>query len=50
MLKASTTHQIEWTGILYEQALLNEGSPISDPQRYSQRIARLMMDAAGAQT
>ncbi len=45
MLKASSTQQIEWAEILYQQALLNEGSPIENPLKYSQKIANLMISA-----
>ena len=36
----------EWTQILYSQALLNEGSPIEDPQKFSRQISKLMADAS----
>lgn len=45
MLKAPKPQQKEWTEILYQQALLNEGSPIENPLQYSQRIANLMISA-----
>ncbi len=45
MLKASKSRQEEWSEILYQQALLNEGSPIQNPLKYSQQIAKLMVDA-----
>lgn len=35
--------QDEWAEILYSQALLNEGSPLTDPQKFSQQIAKLMI-------
>jgi len=34
--------QKEWAEILYNQALLTEGSPIEDPMRFSRQIANLM--------
>ncbi len=34
--------QKDWTEILYNQALLNEGSPIQDPKRFSMQITKLM--------
>jgi len=37
----------EWSSILYSQALLNEGSPIPNPQAYSKKIADLMVRASG---
>ncbi|MEO5969126.1 MAG: molecular chaperone HtpG, partial [Bdellovibrionia bacterium] len=46
MLSVSIAQQKEWAEILYQQALLNEGSQIEDPYRYSQKIANLMMSAA----
>ncbi len=36
------TQQKEWAEILYNQALLTEGSPIEDPMRFSRQIANLM--------
>jgi molecular chaperone HtpG len=43
MLGASKTQQEEWADILYQQALLNEGSQIENPLKYSQNIAKLML-------
>lgn len=34
--------QKEWAEILYNQALLTEGSPIEDPMKFSKQIANLM--------
>ena len=34
--------QKEWAEILYNQALLTEGSPIEDPLKFSKQIANLM--------
>ena len=36
--------QKEWAEILYNQALLAEGSPLDDPMKFSQQIAKLMTD------
>ncbi len=43
MLQISPTEQEDWTEILYQQALLNEGSQIENPLKYSQKIAQLMI-------
>ncbi|NRA66295.1 MAG: molecular chaperone HtpG [Pseudobacteriovorax sp.] len=37
--------QKEWAEILYNQALLTEGSPIEDPMKFSKQIANLMSEA-----
>ncbi|MBX3181637.1 MAG: molecular chaperone HtpG [Polyangiaceae bacterium] len=37
----------EWIGVLYDQALLAEGSPLDDPARLAQRLTELMTRAAG---
>lgn len=34
-----------WIELLYNQALLNEGSPIADPAKFSRQIADLMISA-----
>lgn len=39
----SEEEQKSWGEILYNQALLNEGSPIQDPVKFSQQITQLMM-------
>lgn len=36
--------QKEWAEILYNQALLAEGSPLEDPMKFSQQISKLMSD------
>ncbi|HEY1079730.1 MAG TPA: molecular chaperone HtpG, partial [Bdellovibrio sp.] len=46
MLKATTEQQSKWSEILYAQALLNEGSSIPDPVKFSQQVAELMVQAA----
>jgi molecular chaperone HtpG len=33
----------DYAGLLYDQALLTEGSPIADPLEFSKRVARLMV-------
>lgn len=48
MLHASPHQQSQWAEILYAQALLNEGSSLPDPVKFSQQIADLMVQAAGA--
>jgi molecular chaperone HtpG len=45
MLGVPSDRQKEWAEILYQQALLNEGSPIENPHLYSRRIAQLMLSA-----
>ena len=37
----------EWTDLLYQQALLAEGSMPEDPARFARSIAKLMQNAAG---
>lgn len=46
MLNATTEQQNQWSEILYAQALLNEGSSIPDPVKFSQQVADLMVQAA----
>lgn len=46
MLSAPSEHQREWIEILYQQALLNEGSPIENPMQFTKKIANLMMAAS----
>jgi len=46
MFKLPRAQQEEWADILYQQALLNEGSTIPHPMQYSQKIARLMMSVS----
>lgn len=48
MLSTTPENQQEWADILYNQALLNEGSAIADPYQYSQKISKLMIQAARA--
>lgn len=42
------TDQKEWVDVLYQQALLNEGSSISNPMELTQKIAKIMVRAASA--
>jgi molecular chaperone HtpG len=37
--------QKEWSQILYQQALLNEGTMIDDPYQYSKKITELLMSS-----
>ena len=46
MLNLNTSQQGEWADILYQQALLNEGSQLENPLKYSQKIAHLMMSSS----
>lgn len=43
MLNLSGEQQKLWTEVLYSQALLNEGSNIPDPKRFSKQLADLML-------
>jgi len=43
MLGLSGDQQKLWTEVLYSQALLNEGSNIPDPKRFSKQLADLML-------
>ena len=45
MLTMEEEKRNSWAEILYNQALLNEGSPIKDPARFSKRISELMIEA-----
>ncbi|HVU04654.1 MAG TPA: molecular chaperone HtpG [Polyangiaceae bacterium] len=38
----------EWIELLFEQALLAEGSPVEDPARFASRLATLLQTASGA--
>jgi molecular chaperone HtpG len=35
----------EWIEVLYDQALLTEGAPIEDPQRFAKRLTALLQQA-----
>ncbi len=39
---------VDWIELLFDQALLAEGSPLEDPARFARRLTQLMSDAAGA--
>lgn len=45
MSKQEPTTQAKWAEILYNQALLNEGSPIADPALFTRQISDLMIEA-----
>ena len=45
---ASAPRVAEWIEVLYDQALLSEGSPIGDPNRFAKRVAALLTAAAGS--
>ncbi|RZA22894.1 MAG: molecular chaperone HtpG [Proteobacteria bacterium] len=44
MKSLSEEQQKEWAEILYNQALLAEGSPLDDPMKFSQQISKLMSE------
>ncbi|MBF0443940.1 MAG: molecular chaperone HtpG, partial [Oligoflexales bacterium] len=46
MLAASAEKQKVWAEILYNQALLNEGSTIENPMKFTRQISDLMVDAS----
>jgi molecular chaperone HtpG len=39
---------VDWIELLFDQALLAEGSPVDDPARFARRLTQLMSEAAGA--
>jgi len=39
---------VDWVELLFDQALLAEGSPVEDPARFARRLTKLMSDAADA--
>ena len=43
---ASSQKLTEWVEMLYDQALLSEGSPLPDPVRFAARVAALMQTAS----
>jgi molecular chaperone HtpG len=43
MLSLGSDQQKLWTEVLYSQALLNEGSTIPDPKKFSKQLAELML-------
>jgi molecular chaperone HtpG len=44
----SSAQVSEWIEVLYEQALLTEGTPIEDPQRFARRLTTLLQQAVTA--
>jgi molecular chaperone HtpG len=48
--EGESTQLSEWIELLYDQALLIEGSPLPDPARFSQRLIALLQAAPGAAT
>jgi len=43
MMSLTTEQQKLWTEVLYSQALLNEGSSLPDPKKFSKQLAELML-------
>ncbi len=39
-------HLREWTEVLYDQALLTEGSPIADPVLFAERMSKLLLEVS----
>ena len=46
LVEPSSPKLAEWIELLYDQALVAEGSPVENPAEFAQRLARLMTDAA----
>jgi molecular chaperone HtpG len=44
MLSLTNEQQKLWTEVLYSQSLLNEGSSLPDPKKFSQQLAELMLN------
>lgn len=44
MLGFNDERKNDWAEILYNQALLNEGSPLKDPSKFSKQISDLMLN------
>jgi molecular chaperone HtpG len=40
----------EWIELLFDQALLTEGSPVTDPARFATRMTGLLLNASVAST
>ena len=40
------SHVDDWIGLLYDQALIAEGSPVEDPGAFARRLGQLMQDVA----
>ena len=45
LLALSDDKKAQWIEMLYDQALLSEGSPLRDPVKFSRQVARLMVEA-----
>ena len=45
MLAFNDERKNSWAEILYNQALLNEGSPVENPSKFSKQISDLMLNA-----
>ena len=45
MLEFEEEKRSDWAEMLYNQALLNEGSPVENPARFSKQISALMLQA-----
>ena len=41
----SEEKKANWSEILYNQALLNEGSQVKDPVKFSEQLSQLMINA-----
>ncbi len=48
MVEPLSPKLVDWVELLYDQALLAEGSPLEDPARFARRMTQLMSDAASA--
>ncbi len=48
--EAASGEVISWTEMLYDQALLTEGSALDDPQRFAKRVAELLTVAAAGKS
>ena len=46
--EAESEQLTEWIELLYDQALISEGSPLPNPARFAQRMTSLLTQAAGA--
>lgn len=48
LVEPTSPRLIDWIELIYDQALLSEGSPVEDPARFARRLTQLMSDAASA--
>jgi molecular chaperone HtpG len=48
MVEPNSPKLVDWIELMYDQALLSEGSPVEDPARFARRLTQLMSDAASA--